>query len=174
MLKLTYLSLDKDGNAQGPHVLLLSGTSWAKGAAKYHIWDKVSYILEAKEEVRTKIEQAEVFHIPTDVRVSGSNYKNRQALLSEVIRQSAGYIMHEIDTKPNGRILYIVNSYEEAKEAQACLSRHFPDDQVTRIEQLKRGKSLDYNLPTTSLDKLLISWLPGVVACNAISKMKPA
>ncbi len=38
------------------------------------------------------------------------------------------------------------------------------------LEELKRGKPFEYNLPTRTLDKMLLSWLPGVVNCSYISK----
>jgi len=49
----------------------------------------------------------------------------------------------------------------------------FPDiwkEALYEIENLKRGKPFDHNLPTISLEKILVSWLPGMVALNPISK----
>lgn len=51
----------------------------------------------------------------------------------------------------------------------------FPDrwrDCLFEIEELRRGKPFTYNLPTSNLDKLLLSWLPEVVSCSAIGKSK--
>lgn len=49
----------------------------------------------------------------------------------------------------------------------------FPEDwkeKLFEIESLKRGRPFQYNLPTNSLDKLLLSWLPGVVSSTPLSK----
>lgn len=49
----------------------------------------------------------------------------------------------------------------------------FPEDwkdKLFEIESLKWGRPSQYNLPTNSLDKLLLSWLPGVVSSTPLSK----
>ena len=56
MKDLPYLRTDAQGYSAGPHVIMLSGSSWAEGSYEYHINRPVSYILEADGEQRAFLE----------------------------------------------------------------------------------------------------------------------
>ena len=57
MKDLPYLRTDAQGNSAGPHVIMLSGSSWAEGSYEYHINRPVNYILEADGEKRAFLEK---------------------------------------------------------------------------------------------------------------------
>lgn len=57
MKDLPYLRTDEQGNPAGPHVILLSGSSWAEGSYEYHVNRPVNYILEADAEKRAFLEK---------------------------------------------------------------------------------------------------------------------
>lgn len=128
MLSLPYFYPTANGNFEGTNVLLLSGTSWARGATKYHIWVEVNYILENDDKNRQFIEESEVISIK-GARVSSSGDK-RPERLYQVIKDCVPYINKELDEKNDGRILFIVNSYPEAKQAQVFISSLYPNDKV--------------------------------------------
>ena len=51
----------------------------------------------------------------------------------------------------------------------------FPDrwkKALFAIEEQRRGRQGDYNLPTRELNDLLLSWLPEVVDCRPLTKEK--
>ena len=72
MKDLPYLRLDSNGNAIGPHVIMLSGSSWAEGSYEYHINRPVNYILEADEDKREYLSKTKFFESGLAERVSGS------------------------------------------------------------------------------------------------------
>ena len=129
MLCLPYLLMDEAKHAIGPNVLLLSGTSWAKGSHKYHIWADVNYILEADPKVRDIIEKMKVIKLETATRVSGSG-SQRSIMLKDIIRQCHAYIEMELRENPQGRILFVVNSYSEAFDAKCILQEQFPKEKI--------------------------------------------
>lgn len=144
MLSLPYLAMDQAQKPTGPHVVLLSGTSWAKGAYKYHIYAPVNYLLEANPAIRTKIEESKVVKIPMEVRVSGSG-DQRTANMQELLKRCFGYIQSELDTRPEGRILFIVNSYREGYEVQEILQKDFPKEDVYSLipdDEEEKGKTI--------------------------------
>ncbi len=61
MKDLPYLRTDAQGNSAGPHVIMLSGSSWAEGSYEYHINRPVNYILEADGEKRAFLEKTRFF-----------------------------------------------------------------------------------------------------------------
>ena len=60
MKDLPYLRTDAQGDPAGPHVIMLSGSSWAEGSYEYHINRPVNYILEADCE-KTRIFRENAF-----------------------------------------------------------------------------------------------------------------
>ena len=61
---LPYLRVNREGVPIGPHVVLLSGSSYAKGSLEYHVNADVNYIVEADEAVRdfiAKTQFAKIF-----------------------------------------------------------------------------------------------------------------
>ena len=119
MNDLPYLKTDTHGNAAGPHVVLLSGSSWAEGSYEYHINRPVNYILEADKDKRAFLEKTAFFESGLTERVSGAGYK-RIEMLTALTQKCVGSIIDEYDRKA-GKILLVVNSYEQAAKVQETL-----------------------------------------------------
>lgn len=119
MNDLPYLKTDKDGNAAGPHVVLLSGSSWAEGSYEYHINRPVKYILEADQEKRAFLEKTAFFESGLTDRVSGAG-DCRIEMLMTVTKKCVDSIIDEYD-RGVGKILLIVNSYDQAIKVQETL-----------------------------------------------------
>lgn len=119
MNDLPYLKTDEQGNAAGPHVVLLSGSSWAEGSYEYHINRPVNYILEADKDKRTFLEKTAFYELGFTERVSGSGDR-RMEMLTALAKKSVDSIIREYDRKA-GKILLIVNSYAQAGEVQKTL-----------------------------------------------------
>lgn len=119
MNDLPYLKTDAEGNAAGPHVVLLSGSSWAEGSYEYHINRPVSYILEADKDKRAFLEKTAFFESGLMERVSGAGDK-RIEMLTVLTKKCVDSIIEEHDRKA-GKILLVVNSYEQAAKVQETL-----------------------------------------------------
>ena len=119
MNDLPYLKTDAEGNAAGPHVVLLSGSSWAEGSYEYHINRPVSYILEADKDKRAFLEKTAFFESGLTERVSGAGDK-RIEMLTALTKKCVDSIIEEYDRKA-GKILLVVNSYEQAAKVQETL-----------------------------------------------------
>ena len=119
MNDLPYLKTDAEGNAAGPHVVLLSGSSWAEGSYEYHINRPVSYILEADKDKRAFLEKTAFFESGLTARVSGAGDK-RIEMLTALTKKCVDSIIEEYDRKA-GKILLVVNSYEQAAKVQETL-----------------------------------------------------
>lgn len=119
MKDLPYLRLDSDGNAIGPHVIMLSGSSWAGGSYEYHINRPVNYILEADGDKREYLSKTKFFESGLAERVSGSG-EARVEMLKKVTEKSVYNIIEEYNRNA-GKILVIVNSYEQAGIVQETL-----------------------------------------------------
>lgn len=120
MKDLPYLKTDAKGNPAGPHVILLSGSSWAEGSYEYHVNRPVNYILEADAEKRAFLERTRFFESGFLERVSGSGDEKRIEQLRIVTQKSVDLIIQEYKRKA-GKILLVVNSYDQAQEAQKTL-----------------------------------------------------
>lgn len=120
MKDLPYLRTDVQGNPAGPHVILLSGSSWAEGSYEYHVNRPVNYILEADSEKRTFLEKTRFFESGFLERVSGAADDERMAQLHYVTQKSVELIIREYERKA-GKILLVVNSYAQAQEVQQTL-----------------------------------------------------
>ena len=119
MNDLPYLKTDAEGNAAGPHVVLLSGSSWAEGSYEYHINRPVSYILEADKDKRAFLEKTAFFESGLMERVSGAGDK-RIEMLTALTKKCVDSIIEEYDRKA-GKILLVVNSYDQATKVQETL-----------------------------------------------------
>lgn len=119
MNDLPYLKTDAEGNAAGPHVVLLSGSSWAEGSYEYHINRPVSYILEADKDKRAFLEKTAFFESGLTERVSGAGDK-RIEMLTALTKKCVDSIIEEYDRKA-GKILLVVNSYAQAAKVQETL-----------------------------------------------------
>ncbi|MBR2087613.1 MAG: hypothetical protein IJ906_10830 [Oscillospiraceae bacterium] len=122
MNRMPWLRLTETGKPAGPHVLLLSGSSWADGCLEYHVNVPVRYLLEADNWKREKLAQTQMIDLNTGVRVSGGGQEERREHLQEVIRKCLDSIEGELEN--DGKILMIVNSYVEAKDAAVFLNGH--------------------------------------------------
>ena len=120
MNRLPWLKTSEDGKPLGPHVLLLSGSSWAEGCLEYHVNVPVRYMLEAEEWKRRKLAETEFVYIDSNYRVSGGGVDNRKDNLAKVLKSIMDYIVSELDRK--SKLLIIVNNYNEANYLQVILS----------------------------------------------------
>lgn len=120
MKDLPYLRTDKDGNPAGPHVVLLSGSSWAEGSYEYHINRPVNYILESDAEKRAFLAQTRFFESGFLERISGARDDQRITQLRAVTQKAVDLIVREYERKA-GKILLVVNSYAQALEVQQTL-----------------------------------------------------
>lgn len=120
MKDLPYLRTDQHGNPAGPHVILLSGSSWAEGSYEYHVNRPVNYILEADAEKRMFLEKTRFFESGFLERISGAGDDQRMAQLRSITQKAVDLIVREYERKA-GKILLVVNSYAQALEVQQTL-----------------------------------------------------
>lgn len=120
MKDLPWLCTDEQGHAAGPHVMLLSGSSWAEGSYEYHVNRPVSYILESDAEKRKFLEKTGFHESGFPERVSGAAAEDRAEMLRKITVKSASLIAMEAN-RHAGKILVIVNSYAQAKQVQETL-----------------------------------------------------
>ncbi len=116
-----WLRLDAQGNPAGPHVLLMSGSSWASGSFEYHVNRPVNYILEASSQVRAFLDRTEIFLPENELRVSGSSQKQRSSRLAELTNTYASQILDEC--QGDGKVLLVVNSYKECETVANALAK---------------------------------------------------
>lgn len=120
MKDLPYLRTDPQGKPCGPHVILLSGSSWAEGSYEYHVNRPVNYILEADSDKRDFLEKTRFFESGFPERVSGAADDQRMAQLKSVTQKTVELIIREYERKA-GKILLVVNSYAQAQIVQETL-----------------------------------------------------
>lgn len=131
-LRMPYLKLDSNGNPIGANVLLMSGTGYMPGSDRYHISDKVDYVIEAEQIKRDYIAKTKVKSIRSTVNVSGANAENKNNNLRRLIEENERKIIKCV--KRNEKILIIVNSYEQCKVAYGA------------IEKILNKNNLDYEV----------------------------
>jgi hypothetical protein len=122
----------------GPHVILMSGTSWAGTSSRYHLHVPVHAVLQppakeimaiAKSEFRNEFLQGPN---GTMLRLSGTDPSQRPAVLEQMLTQLAtpalvgdpsplARELEDIKDPERRRILLLVGSYEEAKLAAGVL-----------------------------------------------------
>jgi hypothetical protein len=122
----------------GPHVLLLSGTSWAGTSSRYHVHVPVTAVLQAEHAEVEAIRASQFFVDPMQgpnglpLRLSGAATPLRAASLEQMLGQLGRAALHgqpsrlqieldEIDDPNRRRILILVGSYEEAARAANIL-----------------------------------------------------
>ncbi|MGB9752774.1 hypothetical protein [Roseiflexus castenholzii] len=150
-LMLHFPSAFADNGVVGPHTLLLSGTSWAIGSHRYHVQARVNGILRAPDAEVQAIERSVFtfqFFCDADyrpIRISGQPLDQRNkaliALLHALVkpgdRNGVSVLEQTRNQLPEGRqkILLLVGSYEEAREAAAYVRRRRPEwnDQVIHL-----------------------------------------
>jgi hypothetical protein len=121
----------------GPHVILMSGTSWAGTSSRYHVHVPVRAVLRPPQreiEAIAKSEFRKEFLLGPDgamLRLSGSGSR-RPVILEQMLTQLAvsaipgdrsplACELEAIDDPERRRILLLVGSYEEAKLAAKIL-----------------------------------------------------
>ena len=117
MKDLPYLRTDAQGNPAGPHLIMLSGSSWAEGSYEYHINRPVNYILEADGEKRAFLEKTRFFESGFPERISGASDDQRMVQLRFATERTVDLIVREYERR-TGKILLVVNSYVQAQEVQ--------------------------------------------------------
>ena len=118
MCSLPWLDTDPAGAALGPHVLLLSGSSWEPGCLQYHVNRPVDYLLEAEPWKAAKLSTSTVRDLGIEQNVSGSAAEIRSGNLGIVLSQTMATLKDELDADGAGKALVIVNSYREAEDAR--------------------------------------------------------
>lgn len=120
MKDLPYLRTTLQGKPGGPHVILLSGSSWAEGSYEYHVNRPVNFILEADSDKRAFLGKTRFFESGFSERVSGAADDQRMAQLRSITQKTVALITREYERKA-GKILLVVNSYAQAQEVQQTL-----------------------------------------------------
>ena len=120
MTALPWLITAQDGSPLGPHTLLLSGSSYEPGCLQYHVNVPVKYLLDATSKVAEFLARSVVRDLGLETRVSGSG-KMRVQNLNHVLNATVDTIISELDGETAGKVLVIVNNYEEASTARDTL-----------------------------------------------------
>jgi hypothetical protein len=158
----------------GPHVLLLSGSSWAGTSPHYHLQVLVSGILRAQPEEIAAIENSSEFQLKifyddqfNPIRVSGTSGDARASALKSILYQLArrsgmggpSLLEKERANLAPGRqrVLLIVGSYAEAQLVRDYLEQVradwlgqvlalIPDDEAFESNQNATQRSLQRGL----------------------------
>lgn len=125
MCSLPWLDTDPAGAALGPHVLLLSGSSWEPSCLQYHVNRPVDYLLEAEPWKAAKLSTSTVRDLGIEQNVSGSAAEMRSGNLGIVLSQTMATLRDELDADGAGKALVIVNSYREAEDARDRIEQEF-------------------------------------------------
>lgn len=125
MNSLPWLDTDAEGNPAGPHILLLSGSSYEPGCLQYHINRPVNYLLEAQPWIAEKLASSVVRDLGITQNVSGSSKKLRLKNLNVVLSELMETLVAELESSAAGKILIVVNSYQEAEDAREKLESLF-------------------------------------------------
>ena len=140
MCSLPWLDTDIDGAPLGPHVLLLSGSSWEPGCLQYHVNRPVDYLLEAEPWKAEKLATSVVRDLGIKQNVSGSPVKMRSGNLGIVLSQTMATLSEELDSEGAGKVLVIVNSYREAEDARERIAELFQrKGQAVKVAALVRN-----------------------------------
>lgn len=120
-LRMPYLVLDDTGNPLGANVLLMSGTGYMPGSERYHIGDKVDYVIEAEQAKRDYIANTKIINLKSSTRVSGTKPELKNQNLKTLIEENEKKIIKCV--KRDEKILMIVNSYEQCKVAYKAVEK---------------------------------------------------
>lgn len=129
----------------GPHVLLMSATSWAGTSTRYHIHTQVDAVLRPNDDdvaailnttLRTQFLYWPGTTPPKPLKLSGSGPDDREKVLEQMLNQLAipdrslgdapsmlDAELADIDDPDRRRILLLVGSYTEAQHAARHLDR---------------------------------------------------
>lgn len=155
---------DLDG-IPGPHVMLVSGSSWAPGSSDYHVEAEVNAILRVPSDEVAAIEKTQCFFETAPyfdggpaIRVSGTQAQRRLDALTGIIKHLTERVsspsgknrlereIERLDSERR-RILMIVGSYDEAKQVASQLNRMLGGSDlrncVFRLERDDFGETTD-------------------------------
>lgn len=140
MTEMPWLKVGEDGQVQGPHIMLLSGSSFAPNCLEYHINKDVNYILLSEEWKAEFLKNAVFMELGITDRVSG-DYTHREENLCKVIEQSMDTIIGELSNE--GKILLIVNSYNDAEitleKINVIIKRENYNFEVAKLSKTKEN-----------------------------------
>lgn len=114
-LRFPWLKLDEEGNASGPNVLLLSGSSFVPNSFANHINEPVNYIIESEEYKRDFISNSKFEFIDSGIIISGSG-SERYENLRRLVAEFKELILDKLENDDN--ILMIVNSYKDVESVK--------------------------------------------------------
>lgn len=120
-LRMPYLVLDNKGKALGANVLLMSGTGYMPGSERYHIGDKVDYVIEAEQAKRDYIANTRIVNLKSTTCVSGTKPELKNRYLKILIEENESKIIECV--KNDEKLLLIVNSYEQCKVAYTAVEK---------------------------------------------------
>ena len=120
-LKMPYLVLNLKGNPMGANVLLMSGTGYMPGSERYHVGDKVDYVIEAEKIKRDYIAKTKIYNLKSEHWVSGVDKEYKNQNLKALVQEQEVAIKKCIEN--NEKILMIVNSYEQCKVAGMAVEK---------------------------------------------------
>ena len=123
------LWVNEDGVSTGPHVVLMSGSSYAKGSYEYHVNAKINYIIEAGKNIRDFISRTHFVELGLAERVSGSPLEAREEILKKVVDKCTQNIISELEKE--GKILLVVNSFQQARIAAERLKSNLMSRKCT-------------------------------------------
>lgn len=114
MLSLPWLRVNELGKPIGPHALLMSGSSYAPGSLQYHVNVPVDYVLKAPSSITEYLNKSFFQTCGAMTVISGGALEGRGDRLKNLIKEIRQHIEAELNR--SGKILFVVNSYREAKE----------------------------------------------------------
>jgi pPIWI RE three-gene island domain Z len=137
LLNLPGLGADPATGRPGPHVLLMSGTSWAGTSTRAHVLAPVGAVLKPQEEALKAIDKTS-FHTwflydsdGNPLTLSGSKVETRPAILRQMVTQLGrsgpgqpsilDQELRQIADETRRRALLLVGSYREATTAADIL-----------------------------------------------------
>ncbi|MGK7895705.1 MAG: hypothetical protein AB4372_19345 [Xenococcus sp. (in: cyanobacteria)] len=171
-------NLFQGDNFQSPHLLMMSGTSWASDSSAFHVDVPISGIIAPREEKEIVI-KSELLSFYDDkqkpISVSGAGEKkeyNLKKILSKLIEEN--YFEDKLKELNGRKILLLVNSYEQVNLVYEHLKelrwgdRAIPlsrdDENLNEWEEdkdksLQRGQSKEF---ATGKEEILIAPLKSI------------
>jgi len=169
-LLLNFPSIFAVDGWDGPHTVLISGTSYAPGAPAYHIRQKPTVLLEPASNNHQAgdagIAESEFFFTPQqnavgkDIALSGLPPKARKKAAEEMVKaicnrpgQAQSFLDRLFETLTDKgqqdlqrwgdrkRLLLIVNSYDEAAQVESVLKPIYRIDNIDGIKVLRRDNA---------------------------------
>lgn len=111
-LKFPYLKLGENGEALGPNVLLMSGTSFAPKSFMHHISSSVNYIIQSEEYKREYISKTLFQYTKSNIKVSGILEERKDENIKKLLNENLQIIINCLNDNEN--ILMVVNKYNQA------------------------------------------------------------